>query len=275
MKYSNPRIPENINVTDEHPLKEFAWLVGAVAAIAVVLLLLFGFFGEYLAKQIPFEYEQRLAADVPLPDTLPKGEWQAYLQGLADRLIVGMDLPEGMAITVHVVDNDMVNAFATLGGHVVFYRGLLERLPHENALAMVMAHEIAHVKHRHPAAALGRGVMTGLLITTLTGPEAGAGADFLGSAGLLSSLSFSRDAEREADREALAAVQRLYGHVSGATALFSVLMQAQGNAGFTPPEFVSTHPLTEERIQAMREYAHQQGWAQKEPLTALKAIDWP
>ena len=59
---------------------------------------------------------------------------------------------------MHYDASDTVNAFATLGGHVVIYRGLLEKLPNENVVAMVVAHEIAHIKHRDPVAALGRGV---------------------------------------------------------------------------------------------------------------------
>ena len=76
---------------------------------------------------------------------------------------------EGMAVTVHYDPAGTVNAFATAGGNLVFYRGLLERMPHENALAMVVAHEIAHVLHRDPLAALGGGVASTVALLVLTG----------------------------------------------------------------------------------------------------------
>lgn len=52
---------------------------------------------------------------------------------------------------------------ATPGGHVIIYRGLLEKIPNENTLVMLLGHEIGHIKLRHPVKALGKGVVIGLL----------------------------------------------------------------------------------------------------------------
>ena len=45
------------------------------------------------------------------------------------------DLPDDMILTAHIMDSDMLNAFATMGGHIVVMRELLEALPSENVLA--------------------------------------------------------------------------------------------------------------------------------------------
>ena len=74
---------------------------------------------------------------------------------------------------MHYDDDAVVNAFATLGGHIVVYQGLLEAVPDENALAMVLAHEIAHVRHRHPIVGLSRSAALGFALMLL-GADSGA-----------------------------------------------------------------------------------------------------
>ena len=69
---------------------------------------------------------------------------------------------------MHYSPDKVTNAFATLGANVVFYRGLLEKFDNEDAVAMVMAHEIAHAKLRHPAASLGRGIAVGLTLSLIS-----------------------------------------------------------------------------------------------------------
>jgi Zn-dependent protease with chaperone function len=260
--YSNPRIPEGINTSREHPLKEFATLtvgiVGAVVAVAVIL----GLLADRLAQHIPFAYEQGLA--VAHADSLPAGDKiAARLQALADRIARVMDLPEEMHVTVHYSDAEAVNAYATLGGHVVLYRGLLEKLPHENALAMVLAHEMAHIRHRHPIRALGRGAVVGLAIGALTGLSGNdLVGEVMGDAGLLTVLKFSRDQERQADRTGMSAVAELYGHVSGTLDLYRVLLEHAGKAPHDLPAFMSTHPLAIDRIEDLEALSRENGWRQ-------------
>ncbi|MDH4133887.1 MAG: M48 family metalloprotease, partial [Gammaproteobacteria bacterium] len=185
MRYENPKIPEGINVTPEHPLKEFAQLVVGIGVLTVVIVAVLAWTAESIAQRIPFETELQIASQYrgKLP---PRGPVADNLQALADRLAVAMALPPEMKITVHYVDDKTVNAMATLGGHIIVFRGLLEKMPSENALSMVLAHEIAHIRHRHPLMALGRGVVIGLALSTVAGFS---GNDVtgraLGDAGLL------------------------------------------------------------------------------------------
>jgi predicted Zn-dependent protease len=270
MEYSNPQIPEGINVTREHPLKEFAQLTLGIVAVVVAVVAALALLAQTLARHIPFETEVELAARYS--DKFPaRGPVTDYLQALAERLAAAQDLPPGMRITVHYVDEPTVNAFATLGGHVVVFRGLLEKMPHENALAMVLAHEIAHVRHRHPVMSLGRGVVVGLALATvanLSGSDLVGNA--LGDAGLLTILTFNRDQEAEADRSALAALARHYGHVTGADTFFTVARALPGReAKERLPSFLSTHPLSDERIAALAQQTRANGWASDLPTVPL------
>lgn len=167
-----------------------------------------------------------------------------------------------MHIKVHYVDKEVVNAFATLGGNVVVYRGLLQKTTSENAIAMVLSHEIAHVKLRHPIASLGRGLVFGVgigLVSAATGSD--IASRILGSAGLLSALSFSRDQERDSDSEGLAAVAAVYGHVAGSDEIFGVFRDQMNKLSARPPGFLLTHPLDDERIRSVVEMASREGWS--------------
>lgn len=224
---------------------------------------------QTLARQIPFEFERNLVQPYAEKMEVRDDPVGAYLQRLADRLSAALALPQDMSITVHYVDQDTVNAFATLGGHVVVFRGLLEKLPDENALAMVMSHEIAHIKHRHPIMSLGRGLVVGLAIAALVGASGGdLAGNVLGETGLLTMLSFNRDQEREADRTGLEGLARLYGHVTGADALFRTFQSLPGSRG-RPPEFLNSHPDFEERIRVIRRIARERGWAMERPTRPL------
>lgn len=252
MQYENPEVPEGINYSRDHPLKEYAPLAaGAVlVALGIVAALVLG--AGRLAQMVPFEVEAALVEHAGLLPAAAAGDpVSVYLQGLADRLAAAQSLPRGLRVTVQYLDGDVVNGFATLGGQVFVYRGLLARLPHENALAMLLAHEVAHVAHRDPIVALGRGVAVGVALASLAGlSDSRLIEGLIGQAGTLTTLGFSRRQEARADAAALAALERVYGHVRGAEALFEVLA-----GGPEPPVFFSTHPLTGSRMEAVRRYA--------------------
>jgi predicted Zn-dependent protease len=69
----------------------------------------------------------------------------------------------------------------------------------------------------------------------------------ISNTGLVTSLSFSREQERVSDKTALKTLMALYGNVAGADQLFKLLQEAEGSMKM--PEFFSTHPLSEKRIQ--------------------------
>lgn len=115
LEYSNPTIPEGINTSPVHPLREFAVLTSGVLAAIVATILLLGLIAERLTTYIPFEYEYTLANQYTLEvQEKASGPTQVYLQSLASKLVNEMDLPAEMHITVHYIDNNTVNAFATV-----------------------------------------------------------------------------------------------------------------------------------------------------------------
>lgn len=251
---ANPRPPDEINNPGGSGLGEFARLSIVLVAIVVVATALLFWLADRLAPHVPFEWEQSIADRVDLPAAHP--EAQRALQALAGRLTDDARLPESMNIRVYLNDAEAPNAFATLGGRVVVTRGLVERLSSENALAFVLAHEIAHIAHRDPIRQLGRQALFQLAWSALVGGDGGGAQAVLGQAGLLTSLSYTRDMERAADRAAVATLQRHYGHLAGAGEFFRDLLEQHDESEWQ--ELFRSHPLGSERldyIESMRETA--------------------
>ena len=255
--YENPQIPEGINVSPTHPLKDFALLLGGVSALIVVAVLALSFAAGYLVRFVPFEQERALASRVDAnwlkqSHSADDKRREQYLQALGRQLAAAMDLPAEMQITVHYASDDTVNAMATLGGNIVVFQGLIDTVDSENALAMVLAHEIAHVRHRHPIVAMGRGFTVMLALSALSGVGDGMIQQWVGSMGMLPMLAFSREQEEAADADALQALLRVYGHADGAATFFERV--SEKSALPEPPALLNTHPDTDARIARIRDF---------------------
>ncbi len=265
MKYSNQQLPEGINTSKGHPLRIFLKLFLAVAIILFVLAWILGRSGAWLAMLIPFEKEYSLFHELETVE-IRQSAMQDYLQGLANQLVQDMEMPEYFKIQVHYDSDTTINAFATLGGHVFFYRGLLEKLPNENALAMLIAHEMAHVKHRDPIASIGQGLAIQTGIGLILGQVS---TNALGTAGVVTQLKFSRDMESAADTQALEAVYQRYGTLAGALDLYEVFLQESGSNRAYGQKFFNTHPLTRDRISRLQSMADERGWSREGEPTSL------
>ncbi len=282
MHYENRQPDEGLNVSNESPLKQFMVLGASVLVLALVLFLVFSFLGGWLARFIPFssevkvvealsiDFDEMLESDVDDPVFI---EREKALNDLASRVMNHMDIPEGMDITVHYVKKDVFNAFATLGGHVFFFQGLIDLMPSENALAMVMAHEIAHEVHRDPISGLGGGVTATVALSALVGGSGPVGK-LLDFPTLIGTASFTRGMEKKADAAAISAVNSLYGHVAGADGLFSMLASNPDNSNIPDwaESFLRTHPLDQDRIEAIEKAARENDWLLEGDVTPLSDV---
>lgn len=279
MSYENRQVPEGINVSQEHPLKEFSALLIALAAMVLALVIGLSLAASYLAPLVPFHLEQKIVDQTGTdwiggtPLEVEQQVIEQYLKTLGKELATQMDLPEEVVLTIHYNNSEVVNAFATLGGHIVIHGGLLSEMPHENALAMVMAHEIAHIKYRHPIVASGRGLTVGLALAAVGGvTDSSATGWLINMLGTGSISSFSRGQEAQADAEALKALNAHYGHVTGAADLFKALGPHGEMAKLL--EFFGTHPADKDRIAAIERFAQHAapGTTQAMPEEISKAL---
>lgn len=247
-----------------------AWLVGAACVAAglgstgcgVKLLSLEEevALGAEAAPQLTQEYggavnDSRLAASIErvgrsMTDTLD-GEFR--------------DLPWEFTL----LNSPVINAFALPGGKVFVSRALVERMTNEAQLAGVLGHEIGHVTARHgnqkiSASLIAQGVVIGAAVAASGSDNEliQAGVPLLVSAGSGTFLlSYGRGQELESDRLGIDYMTRVGYNPIGMRQVMEILAEAsQGNS---PPEFFSTHPHPESRIEQIDamlggEYAYTQ-----------------
>ena len=150
------------------------------------------------------------------------------------------------------------NAFALPNGAIVFTDEMIQIAEHDDELLAVLTHEIGHIVHRHGMRRLIQDSILGFVLLAITGDVSGSSELFLGLPVLLTELAYSRKFEREADEYALT-----YMHASGgiSPAHFAFLMRRIENQKPTAPDiasgkwinYLSTHPLTEERLKGFDE----------------------
>lgn len=160
---------------------------------------------------------------------------------------------EGWAWSIKILDDPKtVNAWAMAGGKMALYTGLVLQVePSDDELAQVLGHEIAHALAKHTAEKMSVALATQLGVAALaigTGSEAAGAAGSL-AATLAIQLPYSRTAETEADRIGIALAARAGYDPRAAVTLWRKM--ARVGEGKAPPQFLSTHPSPETRIQEL------------------------
>lgn len=270
MKFEPHRFDEtlNPNIPHEHPgwevLRLGAWLLG----LLVVAWLLVTGIVHALPHVLSLERERAWFGSA-VAEAFSDGTRQdARLQALADGLAKDMGLPAG-SVQVAISSDDTPNAFATFGGQVVLMQGLLDKLPSEEAVAAVLAHEIAHIKHRDPLRGVSRSLLLGLIWGMLAGHH--------GSIEVITSLEtlrHGRAQEEAADAAALDALDARYQDVGGMQQLMQTLSKVEtggeADSGAKKPRramlgWLSSHPHTADRLKAIKQRAREQGYSLQPP----------
>ncbi len=235
-------------------------LTAALALVAVLIGLRWAvpWLGDAASRFVPRAAEARIGA--ALLDTLDRLSFQHSDLPVATRqaieaefndLSVHASAPPGSLRLIFRRGGKLVgaNALALPGGQVVVTDELVALAPRPADLAGVLAHEISHVEYRHGMRRLGRLAGLSVVLMLMTGDGVGAVYD-LGTlgAGLLD-LGYSRGFEREADARG-AALMRRAGKNPDTLALMLERLSAASGEGL--PGWLSSHPPTQERVDAIR-----------------------
>ena len=190
--------------------------------------------------------------------TLGDPQLQSYVESLLYTLAANSELKQRDLETV-VVDNSTINAFAVPGGVIGVHTGLFLFSDNEAQFAGVLAHEIAHLSQRHFSRSIDKareasipsmaGMLAGIILAATTGSDAGIAAIAASQAAALENqLRFSRQHEQEADRVGMETLARANMDPNGIPSMFENMNANLRFARAKPPEFLLTHPLTENRI---------------------------
>ncbi len=167
---------------------------------------------------------------------------------------------------IHLIDDDKtLNAFAAPGGQIWVYSGLMRFLETEDHFVGVLGHEVAHADRRHSTRQLTKAVGLSVLLDIVFGEdEPGLAADV---AAALLTLEFSRQDEADADQWSVAYLCETPYAANGAAGFFEKLLT---KSTYQIPEFLSSHPSSESRVQDINMMADDLGCSTKEDADA----DW-
>jgi predicted Zn-dependent protease len=183
-----------------------------------------------------------------------------YINKIGQKLAKTSGRPD-IPYTFQVVNDNSINAFATMGGFVYLHTGLLKTADNEAELASVIAHEIGHIAGRHSIkqlrnTALAQGLLSAAGLDTKTWVQLGVNLAY--------NLPNSRRDELEADQLGL---NNLAAAGYAPTAMIS-FMRKLAQQGSSAPAILSTHPATGDRILNLQKQLNSVDTSQKKGLDA-------
>ncbi|HEU0118313.1 MAG TPA: M48 family metalloprotease, partial [Alphaproteobacteria bacterium] len=199
------------------------------------------------------------------PEFIRDAEIEQYLHTLANPIYHAADI-DADSVTISIVKSNVINAFVAGGMNEFFYTGLLQLTDTPEQLAGVIAHETGHIAGGHLIR--GRAEMEnasaeailGMILAVAAGAASGNGQ--LAAAGLSGSqqiaernfLSFSRTQESSADAAGMSFLTKAGMTTRGMMEFFQKLEGQEMLPTERQAEFVRTHPLTQERIENVKDY---------------------
>lgn len=247
-------------------------LVALITLLPVILLITILVFRDpivdFVLKRIPVTVDKEVGKMfegqfLASKEVVPENDATRAVKLIVDKLKAA-NADQRFEFKVSVQRNKEVNAFAAPGGLIVVYTGLIAEAGSAEEVAGVLAHEMAHATNRHSMRQMlyAGGVLplAGMLIGQ---PDAAA---LFQSLGQLSELKFSRTQEEDADRTGFDTLIAAGIPTEGMARFFDRLSAMSG----APPSFLSTHPSSADRANAIRARAKALATPATEPLP----IDW-
>jgi beta-barrel assembly-enhancing protease len=214
-------------------------VIGTMLAIfLLVAFVSFPLFSGVVAPFVPQQIVDAVGAEM-IKDTARKGsfcvapEGKAALERVATRLAAQAG---GEEFKIYVSDQEVINAFAAPGGHIVIYQPIIAQASSPDEVVGVLAHEMGHVIERHPTQALVESVGYGIFNFMTPGSD-----DTEQVAQALLTNHYSRNHELDADRRGVALLNDAGIDSRGLFSFFDRIKEA-GDDVPGAVEFLSTHP---------------------------------
>lgn len=217
-------------------------------------------------------------SEFPILDPIAYPKAYDYMERIKGELIASGEVAyvDQFPWEIYIIDKDIVNAFATPGGYLYFFTGLIEELENEAQLTGVLAHEMAHCARRHSTNQMTKAYGLQLLISIVIGGNPTQLAAIAGElANGLATLAFSRNHEHEADEYAVRYISNGTGGQDPRAMgdFFAILKKLEGDVA-RQPVFLSTHPDPEDRQEKILEhwntYSGKDGQYYEERFTDFK-----
>lgn len=223
------------------------WVIAIVILAIIGLCYVFAipWVGEKSAALIPEEYDNQIGNSAWLSNEYflsIDSSKTVLLNSFANQL----NLKNTKKLKFTVVNSDEVNAFALPDGNIVVFTGILKEIKNYDELVGLLGHEASHVNNRHSMKMLCRSLSGYIFVSLILGDANGVMAVIGDNVNSLQSLSFSREFEQQADSDGFDILAANKINPKGMSNLFKRLKTH--NSSISIPEFLSSHPVTEDRI---------------------------
>lgn len=197
--------------------------------------------------------------EYPILDPIHYKEVYDYINGIKATILKTGDVRYAKEFDweIRIIDEATLNAFCTPGGYIYFYTGILKFLESEDELAGVLGHEMAHADLRHSTGQMTKMFGVQVLVSIIAGNREMLAQVTQGLIG----LRFSRTHESDADYNSVKYLCKTPYNSAGGAGFFQKITELGAQK---QPEFLSTHPNPDHRIEAFHNHKSTLGCAGNE-----------
>ncbi len=230
-------------------------MIGLLLAALAFFPLLY-FFGlplltNYAAENIPVKLEKQMGEEMA-KSLLVGFEENKVKSAYADSLVACVAGDFRIPVKIHVVNSTELNAFALPGGQIFVFSALLEACKTKEELIALLGHEIGHVQLRHTTKSMMQSMIGSTLLSLVISDYNGVAGVATQQAAKLKDLGYSRELEKDADEYSITLLSKTQLNPHGIVNLFTIFEAEEEKQGTEIPQFLSSHPLTKERIKAAK-----------------------
>lgn len=228
-------------------------LIGIGAGVLILFYIFIVSANSLAAKMIPLEWEKKIGA-IAYENILQNNQkiTSENVTSALSKILERIDAHDGsnMKYELAIIDVKQVNAFALPGGYLIITSELLKQAKEAEEVAGVLSHEITHVLEQHGLKKIIRQAGMGILIAIILG-DASIIAQLADLASNLKILHFDRIQEEKADAGAVKILKQADISPSHFISFLDILKSLEKSNLNDIPELLSTHPMTEKRIERL------------------------
>jgi predicted Zn-dependent protease len=202
---------------------------------------------EYTIYTEQDEIEMGVAIDKKLQRENKIVETPQNIKEIVEKIGKVSDRPN-LTYTVRVIKNDEINAFATPGGFIYLYTGLLEKAGSEDEIANVIGHEIGHICARDGINQLQKTLLYSIPASILLSNKSAAIKKTIDAAFTITMLKYSREQELRADKLGVTYAYHAKYNPEGMISFFKKLQDIEKKSPSFKITFLSSHPDIADRI---------------------------
>ncbi len=241
------------NVNDTHrkiekigPIAYVGGLAAVIALLALFYLIIIPAAKTGIVSSIPISYEIELGQNAA-KTIIETQNFDSSKTNLLNQFLTELNLKSKYPLHINYLSEKTVNAYALPGGEIFVYQGIIDKMDNYEELVALIGHETGHVTNRHGLKNQINALSSFIVIQLFTGASDEFFQSILTNASNLRLLSYSREAEREADIYGFETMKITHTDPKGMVNLFEKL-KGDHDHNQKLLDFISTHPNIDERI---------------------------